>query len=44
MDNTSQFQSEMFDLFPEHENLDKLNHKNLIKDIAIDLVNFRIQN
>ena len=42
MDNTSQFQSEISNISPEHDNLDKLIRKNLIKDIATDLVNLNV--
>ena len=44
MDNTSQFLSEMSGLSPEHDNSDKLILKNLIKDVAIDLVNSIMEN
>ena len=39
MGNNSQFQSEMSDLSPEHDNSDKLIRKNYVKNIAIDIVN-----
>ena len=44
MDKISQFQSALFDLSPEHDNSDKLILKNLIKDVAIDLVNSIMEN
>ena len=43
MDNTSQVQSIMSTFSPEHDNLDKSICNNLVKDIAIDLVNFKIK-
>ena len=44
MDKTSQFQSEMSNLSPEHDNLDKITRKNLGKDITIDIVNSKMKN
>ena len=44
MDNTSQIQSEMFDLSPEHDNSDKIIRKNLVKNIATNLVNSKMKN
>ena len=44
MDNISQFQCEMSDLFPEHDNSDKLIRRKLVKDIAIDIVNSKMKN
>ena len=38
--NTSQFQSEMSNFSPEHDDSDKSIRKNLVKDIARLLVNF----
>ena len=43
MDNTSQFQSKMSYLFPEHYDSDKIIRENIVKDIAIDLVNSNIK-
>ena len=42
--NTSQFQSEMSDLSPEYDDSDKSIRKNLVKDIAKDLVNSKMSN
>ena len=44
MDNTSQVQSDMSNLSPKHDNVYKIIRKNLVKDIAIDLVNPKIKN
>ena len=44
MDNPSQFQSEMSDLSPEHDDLDKSIRKNLVKDVARLLVNSKMSN
>ena len=44
MGSTSQFQSEMSDLSPEHDNWDKLICKNLIKDFATDWGNSKMKN
>ena len=42
--NTSHFQSEMSNLSPEHDHSDKSIRKNLVKDIAKDLVNSKMKN
>ena len=42
--NTSQFQSEMSNLSPEHDDSDKIIRENLVKDIAKDLVNSKMSN
>ena len=44
MNNTSQFQSEISNHSPECDNLDKLIRKNLVKDIAINIVNSKMKN
>ena len=44
MDKTSQFQSEMSNLSPEHDNLDKITRNNLVKDITIYIVNSKMKN
>ena len=45
MDNTSQFQSEISDLSPKHDNSDKRIRKNLVKDILpyVDKVNSKMK-
>ena len=43
MNNTSQIESDMSDLSPKHDNLDKIIRKNRVKDIAIVLVNSKIK-
>ena len=43
-DNTSQFQSEISDLSPEHDDSDKIIFKHLVKDILIDLVYSKMKN
>ena len=42
--NTSQFQSEMSHLSPEHDDSDKSIRTNLVTDIAKDLVNSKMSN
>ena len=42
--NTSQFQSEMSIFSPEDDDSDKIIRKNLVKDIATDLVNSKMKN
>ena len=42
--NTSQFQSEISNLSPEHDDSDKSIRKNLVKDIAKYLVNSKMSN
>ena len=42
--NTSQFQSEVYNLSPEHDDSDKSIRNNLVKDIAKYLVNSKMNN
>ena len=42
--NTSQFQSEMSNLSPEHDDSDKSIRKNLVQDVARLLVNSKMSN
>ena len=44
MVNTSQIQSDMSNLSPKHDNLDKIIRKNLVNGITIDLVNLKTKN
>ena len=44
IDKTSQSQSEVSNLSPDYDNSERLIRKNLIKDIATDLVNYKMKN